>query len=228
MCADSLQLGSQVRELEKAGVDMIHVDLMDAHFVPNLPIGLNVVADLGSFTRLPLDVHLMVEDNAFFVERLAEHGVHRVSVHLESAVHVDRQLARIRELGMEAGVALNPATPLSSLRYVLDRMDFLLLMTVNPGYAGQEMVPSAIEKIGDARRYLAGRRRRIPIQVDGNVSLEKIPPMVAAGADVLVGGSSSLFLPGRSLEENLRLARQAAAAGCNSRETPSHRDATWR
>ena len=138
MCADSLRLGDQVRELEKAGVDWLHVDIMDAHFVPNMPLGLKALADIRAFTALPLDVHLMVEDNTFFVERVAEAGANRVSIHLESARHADRQLARIRELGMKAGAAINPATPLSALDYVLDRIDWLLLMTVNPGFAGQE------------------------------------------------------------------------------------------
>ena len=213
MCADSLRLGEQVRELEQAGVDWLHVDIMDAHFVPNMPFGLKALSELRAFTSLPLDVHLMVEDNRFFVERVAKDGVNRVSIHLESARHADNQLARIRELGMKAGAALNPGSPLSSLDYVLDRIDWLLLMTVNPGFAGQEMAPAAIRKIEDARRYLAERQCNIPIQVDGNVSLERIPAMVAAGADILVGGTSSVFLPGRTIAENVALVRKAVAAG---------------
>jgi ribulose-phosphate 3-epimerase len=228
MCADSLRLGDQVRELEQAGVDWLHVDIMDAHFVPNMPLGLEMLAGLRAFTALPLDVHLMVEDNRFFVERVAKGGVNRVSIHLESARHADRQLAQIRELGMKAGAALNPGTPLSSLDYVLDRIDWLLLMTVNPGFAGQEMAPSAIRKIQDARRCLAERRCDVAIQVDGNVSLERIPAMVAAGADILVGGSSSVFLPGRTIAENVALVRKAAAAGRNLKKAQLRQDTPGR
>ncbi len=213
MCADSLHLADEVRQLEEARVDLIHVDIMDAHFVPNMPIGLKMLADLRSFTALPLDVHLMVDDNDFFEEQVAKNRPERVSIHLESAKHLDRQLSRICDLGAKAGVALNPTTPLSSLDYVLDRIEFLLLMMVNPGFAGQTMVPSGIRKILAARRYLDDRRCNIPIQVDGNVSLEKTTEMVAAGADILVGGSSSVFRAGHSIAENVQLMREAAVLG---------------
>ena len=213
MCADSLSLADQIRQMEKAGVDLIHFDVMDAHFVPNMPIGLKLLADIAAFSSLPLDVHLMVDDNEFFEDHMADRRVSRISIHLESAEHLDRQLFRIRDLDILAGVALNPATPLSSLDYVLDRVDFLVIMTVNPGFAGQTMVPSAIRKIRDPRRYLDEHRCHIPIQVDGNVSFENIPQMVAAGADILVGGSSSVFRAGHAIAENTELVREAAASG---------------
>lgn len=218
MCADSLHLADDVRKLEEAGVDLLHVDIMDARFVPNMPIGLKLIEELGSFTALPMEVHLMVNDNEFFIERIAGHRVRRISIHLESAAHLDRELASIRAFDIAAGVALDPATPLSQLDYVLDRVDFLLLMTVNPGFAGQTIVPSALRKIEDARRYLDDRRCSIPIQVDGNVSFEHIPRMVAAGANILVGGSSSVFLPGHTREENVQQMRRAAAIGREMRQ----------
>jgi ribulose-phosphate 3-epimerase len=218
MCADSLHLADEVRKLEEAGVDLLHVDIMDARFVPNMPIGLKLIEELSLFTTLPLDVHLMVSDNDFFIERIAGHRAGRMSIHLESATHLDRQLARIRSFHIAAGVALDPATPLSYLDYVLDRIDFLLLMTVNPGFAGQAIVPSAIRKIEDARRYLDDRRCSIPIEVDGNVSFEHIPRMVAAGAEILVGGSSSVYLPGHTPKENVQQMRRTAAIGREMRQ----------
>jgi ribulose-phosphate 3-epimerase len=218
MCADSLHLADEVRKLEGAGVDLLHVDIMDAHFVPNMPIGLKLIEELSSFTALRMDVHLMVSDNDFFIDRIAGHRVSRISIHLESAAHLDRELSRIRDFDIAAGVALDPATPLFRLDYVLERVDFLLLMTVSPGFAGQTIVPSAIRKIEDARRYLDDRRCSIPIQVDGNVSFEHIPRMVAAGADILVGGSSSVFVPGHTFGENVQRMRHAAAIGQDMRQ----------
>lgn len=213
MCADFMHLAEQVRQLEQAEVDRIHVDIMDAHFVPNMPVGLKLLEDLGAFTQLPLDVHLMVDDNERFLEMISRCRISQISVHLESARHLDRLLAGIQDKGIQAGVALNPSTPLSSLAYVLERMDFLLLMTANPGFAGLRMVPSAIRKIADARQFLNDRQCPIPIEVDGNVSLDHIPQMVAAGADILVGGSSSVFLPGKTMMENVRYIRESIALG---------------
>lgn len=217
MCADALRLGEAVASLEKLGMDLLHVDLMDARFTPNMPLGLETVRAAAKGSRLPLDVHLMVMDNDFFVERAAEIGASWVSVHVESARHLDRTLGRIRALGMKAGAALNPATPLERLEYVLDRLDFVLIMTVNPGFAGQAIVPAALRKIGECRRWLDARGQAIPIQVDGNVSFENIPTMVALGADVLVLGTSSLFAAG-SLSENAAKVREAVRDGLARRD----------
>jgi ribulose-phosphate 3-epimerase len=213
MCADQGALAEEVRALEALGADLLHFDLMDGRFAPNLPLGLGVLADLRRRTRLPFDVHLMVEDNDWFVERVAAIGAEQIAVHAESSVHLDRTLALVRERGSRAGVALNPATPLSVLDYVLGRLDFVLLMAVNPGFAGQAIVPGAIAKIADCRAYLRRRGSEAPIAVDGNVSFENIPLMVAAGAGVLVAGSSSLYRPGATRAENFRRAREAIAAG---------------
>lgn len=216
MCADALELGRAVRDLERLGADLLHLDIMDAHFTPNMPVGLEVVKAVAGIARVPLDVHLMVMDNDFFVERLAGLGPCWVSVHVESATHLDRTLTRIRDLGMKAGAALNPATPLEAIAHVLDRLDFVLLMTVNPGFASQKLVPSTLRKIAECRRWLDKEDRHIPIQVDGNVSFENIPVMVANGAEVLVCGSSSLFARG-SLVENFRKTRQAVKDGLRRR-----------
>ena len=218
MCADMGLLADEVATLETVGVDLIHLDIMDAHFAPNMPLGLGVLADLRARTKLPFDVHLMVEDNDWFVEQVAAIGVEQIAVHVESATHLDRTLAVIRDKSIRAGVALNPATPLSALDWVLERSDFILLMTVNPGFAGQKLVPSALDKIAECKRYLMARGVDIPISVDGNVSLENIPPMVAAGADILVAGTSSLYKKGASRAENTELTRAAIADGLKRRQ----------
>jgi ribulose-phosphate 3-epimerase len=159
----------------------------------------------------------MVEDNDWFVGQLAPAGVERIAVHAESARHLDRTLALIRESGAAAGVALNPATPPEVLEYVLDRVDFVVVMTVNPGFAGQKMVASAIRKIASCRGWLDDRGSKAEIEVDGNVSFANIPDMVAAGARVLVAGTSSLFSPAGSLEDNMRLLLEAASRGLAAR-----------
>jgi ribulose-phosphate 3-epimerase len=220
MCCDQTHFEESVRGLERLGVDLLHLDIMDTRFAPNMPLGLEVFKQLRPKTGLPFDVHLMVEDNDFFIDRFAEIGVRMISVHAESAIHLDRTLSRIKDLGIEAGVALNPATPLSALEYVLNKLDFVMLMTVNPGYAGQRLVESTLGKIARCRRFLDDCCHDIPIEVDGNVSFENIPRMVAAGADILVAGTSSLFHPEGSLRENLGKTNEAIAEGLARRLAP--------
>jgi len=218
MCADQLNLEAHIRRLEALGIHYLHVDLMDAHFTPNMPLGLVVLEHLRERTYLPFDVHLMVEDNDFFIRKVLPLGAQMIAVHAESSRHLDRTLSLIREGGAMAGVALNPATPLSVLDYVLEKVDFVLLMGVNPGFAGQRLVPITLRKIADCRRFLDERGfTHIAIQVDGNVSFENIPKMVAAGADILVLGSSSLYHPQGTLWQNHRGVVQAAREGLQRR-----------
>lgn len=204
MCVDPMNFESALRRVEALGVDMLHMDVMDARFVPNMPLGLSMIEALAPKTHLPIDVHLMVEDNDFFIGLLEKSSVAQISVHAESCPHLDRTLSRIREIGAKAGVALNPTTPLASLDYVLERLDYVLLMTVNPGFAGQKMTPASLRKIADCRAYLDRCGfSHLTIQVDGNVSFENIPAMVAAGADCLVAGTSSIFHNGAGWSENI-------------------------
>jgi len=218
MCADLFHLEESVRRLEAAGTDMLHFDVADGHFVPNLLLGPDVIRGVRAKTSLPLDVHLMVGNPDAYVARLAEIGVEWVAVHAEACLHLDRTLTDIRDRGMKAGVALNPATPLTAMEYVLERLDFVLLMTVNPGFAGQKLVAGAFRKIADCRLLLDERGLGVPIMVDGNVSFEHIPRMVGAGADVLVAGTSCWFHAGGSLRENVAKTEQAIAAGLAMRK----------
>jgi len=217
MCADLFHLEESLRRLEAVGADMIHIDMADGHFVPNLLLGLDVVRQLRPKTALPIDVHMMIEDPDDFIDPLAEIGVQWIAVHAEVCRHWDRTLTRIREKGVKAGVALNPATPLADIEFVLERLDFVLLMAVNPGFAGQKLAAAGIRKIGECRDFLTQFDIHIPIMVDGNVSFENIPRMVAAGADVLVAGSSSWFSRKGSLAENVRRTEEAIAAGLEKR-----------
>jgi ribulose-phosphate 3-epimerase len=218
MCVDALNFESELRRVEGLGVDLLHMDVMDGHFVPNMPLGLGVLERLRAKTALPIDVHLMVADNDFFIDLLRGCGVSQFSVHVESSPHLDRTLAHVRDVGALAGAAINPATPLTSIEYVLERLDYVLVMTVNPGFAGQKLTPASIRKISDCRKMLdAHGYRHLPIQVDGNVSFENIPAMVAAGAANIVAGTSSIFHAGASMRDNMVRIRQAIDQGLAQR-----------
>lgn len=216
MCADQLNFAAELKEANVTGCDMLHMDIMDGHFVPNMAMGLGILEQACSFpdNRLPIDVHLMVQDNDFFVDAMKSWDIYQISVHFESSLHLDRTLAGIRETGAKAGLALNPSTPLTVLDYVIERIDYVLIMTVNPGYAGQKMTPASIRKIRDCRqRLMELGRSDMPIQVDGNVSFENIPSMVAAGATNLVAGTSSYFHKDGSRKSNLRKVHQCIQQG---------------
>lgn len=206
--------------MESAGIDFVHVDLIDAHFSPSMPMGIEVVQQARKKTGLPFDVHLMVENNEFFIREMAKIGVQRISFHYESAFHVDRMLSLVREAGIRAGIALMPTTPFSVLDYCTDRLDFVLLMLINPGFAGradETQVPYAERRVADCRKYLSSRGLNIPIQVDGRVSFDNIPGLVAAGATDLVAGTRSAFSPDGTLVDNIGKMRRAIAAGIETR-----------
>ena len=188
LSADFAALGQEVRAISAAGADYIHIDVMDGHFVPNITIGPAVVKALRPFTTLPFDVHLMISPVDPYLEAFAEAGADIITVQAEATTHLDRTVERIRSLGKRAGVALNPATPEAAVDYLLDRLDVVLVMTVNPGFGGQSFIPAMTRKIEALRRMIGARPVRI--EVDGGVTPETALLCRAAGAEVLVAGSA--------------------------------------
>ncbi len=192
LSADFSRLGEQVRSAVDAGVDYIHVDVMDGHFVPNISIGLPVVESLRKVTAVPLDVHLMIEKPELYIERFAGAGADILTVHVEACTHLDGTLNFIKKLGVKAGISINPATPLSALDEVLPLADLLLVMTVNPGFGGQEFIPGMVDKIVRLKRIIYNRKSSAEIEVDGGITTVTAPIAAGAGADILVAGSAIL------------------------------------
>lgn len=190
LSADFSRLGEEIRAVAAAGADYIHVDVMDGRFVPNITIGPLVVAAARKATTLPLDVHLMIEEPERYVEDFAAAGADIIVVHVEACRHLHRVVQQIKGTGKRVGVSLNPATPLSYLEYILDQLDLVLLMTVNPGFGGQSFIEATLPKIRSLREMLDSRNCKAELEVDGGVKLSNIAAISAAGADVLVAGSA--------------------------------------
>ena len=210
LSADFARLADGLQEAEAGGADWIHVDCMDGRFVPNLTIGAPVVKALKKETKLPLDVHLMIEQPENLIEQFVDAGADYLTVHVEASVHLHRTIERIRQLGAKPGVSLNPGTPLSALDEILPYVDLVLVMSVNPGFGGQRYIPTSTEKIARLRRSLEERHLwPIEIEVDGGITPKTLPDVVAAGASVAVAGAA-VFNKDGSVKENLSALRQAA------------------
>jgi ribulose-phosphate 3-epimerase len=190
LSADFARLGDEVRAVAQAGADLIHIDVMDNHYVPNLTVGPLVCAALRPHVKLPLDVHLMTQPVDGLVAQFAKAGADIISFHPEASEHVDRTIALIKEHGCKAGLVFNPATPLGYLDYTLARLDLVLLMSVNPGFGGQQFIPAVLPKITEARRRIAAAGREIWLEVDGGIKSENIAEVARAGADTFVAGSA--------------------------------------
>jgi ribulose-phosphate 3-epimerase len=190
LSADFTKLGEEIKAAQKAGADYIHIDVMDGHFVPNITVGPMIVAAARQATDLPLDVHLMIESPDIYIDDFVKAGSDFITVHVETVTHLHRLLGVIRDAGVKAGAALNPATPLSSIEYVLKQLDMVLLMTVNPGFAAQSFIPEVLPKIRELKEIIAQKGIEVDIEVDGGINVENISQAAQAGANVFVAGNA--------------------------------------
>lgn len=208
LSADFARLGAEISAIENAGCDWIHVDVMDGHFVPNITFGPQVVSAIRPLTELPIDVHLMIAPADPYIEAFAKAGSDVITVHVEAGAHLDRSLQTIKALGKKAGVTMNPATPVETIAHVLDRIDLILIMSVNPGFGGQSFIPQALEKVRQARDMVG--TRNIHIEVDGGVTPDNAQALTEAGADVLVAGSAVFKGGADHYAANITAIREAA------------------
>ncbi|MCK3657923.1 ribulose phosphate epimerase [Pasteurellaceae bacterium Pebbles2] len=205
MCADLVNLERSIAQLAENGLDILHIDVIDGSFSPSMPLGIETIKRMREVTDMKFDVHIMSVNNEYFIAEMLNIGVQSITFHAETTLHIDRLIRLIKNEGVKAAVALNPATPLTQLEYFLDELDMVCLMLINPGFAtnkNEKQVPYASRKVSDLRQLIDNRNLITSIQVDGRVSLDTISGLVKAGADNLVLGSTSLFVKGKSLMEN--------------------------
>jgi ribulose-phosphate 3-epimerase len=209
LAADFTRLGEQIQQAEAGGADLIHVDVMDGRFVPNITMGPLVVRAARRVTRLPLDAHLMIVEPEKHIEAFAQAGADRITVHIEASVHLHRTLMLIRSLDCQAGVALNPHTPASALSEIMHMVDQIIVMTVNPGFGGQRFIDETLPKITRLREMIAATGRAVDLELDGGINTGTIRTAVRAGADVMIAGSE-IFNEGGTVQENIAALRRAA------------------
>lgn len=205
LAADFSHLGEQIKAVERAGADYLHIDVMDGMFVPSISFGLPVIENIRKESNLVFDVHLMIEEPGRYVKQFAAAGADILNVHVEACTHLQRTISEIKELGLKAGVTLNPATPLSTLEYVLNDVDLVLIMSVNPGFGGQKFIPFTMQKLNDLREMRLRKNASAEIEVDGGVTLTNAKEIMEAGAEVLVSGSSVF---GGDIEANVKAFRE--------------------
>ena len=210
LSADFARLGEEIEAVTAAGADYVHIDVMDGHFVPNITIGPSVIKALRRHTKLPFDVHLMISPIDPFVREFVDAGADIVTVHPEAGPHLHRTIQLIKSLGRRAGAALNPATPIEALRHVIDDLDLVLVMSVNPGFGGQSFIESQLDKIAAARKLIDATGRAIELEVDGGINPETARRAIAAGATVLVAGSATFMGGAAAYADNIRRLRAAA------------------
>ncbi len=190
LSADFTKLGEEIKAVEKAGADYIHIDVMDGHFVPNITVGPMIVKAARKATNLPLDVHLMIENPERYIDDFVKAGSDLITVHVETVTHLHRVLGVIRDAGVKAGASLNPATPLSSIEHVLKHLDMVVLMTVNPGFGGQSFIPEVLPKIEKLRKVIGQKGMEVDIEVDGGINVKNIGQVAQAGANIFVAGNA--------------------------------------
>jgi len=210
LSADFARLGEQVDEVTRAGADYIHIDVMDGHFVPNISIGIPIVASLHPRTNLPLDVHLMIQHPEQYISQFADSGADIITVHVEACSSLHRLIHSIKELNVKAGIALNPATTLTSIEEILPYLDLVLIMSVEPGYGGQSFIQSSLDKISRLRKMLDNKKLNAELEVDGGITVDNAPGIVKAGANVLAIGSS-IFNAKKGISQTMQLFRKAVS-----------------
>ena len=216
MCADLCNLERSVKQLENEGLDTLHIDVIDGYFSPSMPLGIDTIKQLRKITDMDFDVHIMANNNEYFIQEMLEIGVQQISFHIETSTHIDRYIQLIKNSNTKVGIALNPATPLSVLDYVLPQLDTVLLMLINPGFAtnkSEKQISYATKKVEDLQKMITERGLSTNIEVDGRVSLDTIPQLIKAGANILVAGSTSLFIPNQDLAYNKILVEESIRNG---------------